>query len=406
MNQPPHKSPRSRYRSRSQIAMSPRQFVAIVAGMAIAIVIGGIWLIRSSLRPPTAVVESNQNSETLTPTENTDNLDPRISNANDEEAGNNQTITLSPQIWRSGYDAEDPLPRFQNSLSLKSLIQNIQQLAEAESLPLESMSVVLIDLNQQAVASYQPDQFHYPASIAKLFWLVAFYGQVEQGLLNPNDYLKDLTLMIQESDNNATSRIIDAITRTTTSLSPESTIPTDFETWLGQRQQLNGFFKAAKYNGLNITQKTYPITDVEIMEPVGFDLKMRENPQNPDKPIRNRLTAYQAARLMAEIAAEEAIAPKASQQMLKLLARDLSQDWQSPKDYFNPVQYFFGEGLPQTTQLYSKAGWTSQGRHEVAYIVSNDGQKEYILSIFADHPSYAENQTFFPAVAKLVNEQI
>ncbi|ANV85950.1 hypothetical protein AWQ21_15620 (plasmid) [Picosynechococcus sp. PCC 7003] len=381
--------------------MSPQQFVALVGGMAIAIVVGGVWLIRASLGPTQQTTESTETVETGSQEELPVPAPP--DSAGNEVAAVPETLLVQP-IWRAWYNAQDPLRNYAPSAQLQGIITEIQGLAQAENLPPEAMSMVLVDLNRQAIASYRPDTFHYPASVPKLFWLVAFYAQVEQGLLNYAGYAEDVALMVEQSDNNATSRIIDAMTRTTQTQT--SATPDNFGAWYTQRGQLNGFFQAAGYAGLNITQKTYPITDVEIMEPIGFDLKMRENPEDATKPIRNRLSAYQAARLMAEIAVGEGISPTDNSEILQLLARDLSQDWQSPKTYFNPVQHFFGEGLPPDTKLYSKAGWTSQGRHEVAYIESADGQQKYVLSVFADHPAYSENETFFPAIAQLVHSKI
>ncbi len=401
MNQPAPKSSQPKRRPRSQISMSPQQFVALVGGMAIAIVVGGIWLIRASLGPPQQAIESAQTAETESQEEF---LPPVSPNSTDNEVAIVPEPLLVQRIWNAWYNAQDPLLSYAFSADLQGIITEIQGLAQAENLPLEAMSVVLVDLNRQAIANYQPNILHYPASVPKLFWLVAFYAQVKQGLLNYADHAEDIALMVAQSDNNATSRIIDAITRTTQTQT--SATPDNFNAWYAQREQLNSFFRAAGYGDLNITQKTYPITDVEIMEPIGFDRQMRENPEDPTKLIRNRLSAYQAARLMAEIALGDAVSPTANPEILRLLERDLSQDWQSPKTYFNPVQHFFGEGLPPDTKLYSKAGWTSQGRHEVAYIESADGQQKYILSVFADHPAYSENETFFPAIAQLVHSKI
>ncbi|MBV5262361.1 serine hydrolase [Synechococcus moorigangaii CMS01] len=385
------------------VAISPKQFITLASVIIAAIAIGGGWLIYSLL-----VSSGNSASQSLDETTESDT----ISKSTLVEIPDNNldripaSLPVESGIWRSLYSTKDPLSSLSISAELDKIVAEVQALAQAIGLPAETVSVVLVDLSNQAISTYQPDQFHYPASISKLFWLTAFYAQVEQGLLNLTDYETDIALMLQKSDNNATSRIVDAITHTTTSPLAESTIPQDYQTWLSRRMQLNTFFEAAGYEGINISQKTYPITDIEIMEPVGFDQQMREDLNNPTKPIRNRLTAYQAARLMTEIATGQSVSTKASQQMFQLLARDLNQDWQSPKDYFNPVQYFFGEDLPKDARLYSKAGWTSQGRHEVAYIESSDGQQQYILSIFADHPAYGENQTFFPAAARLVYERM
>ncbi|BAW97813.1 hypothetical protein NIES970_27740 (plasmid) [[Synechococcus] sp. NIES-970] len=383
--------------------MSPQQFVLLVGAIALAIVGGGVWLIYASLNPFKSA--SDQAEIRTTAETETDSSFSFTENIPADQTGTPlATPTEAESIWRAPYNVVDPLMNFPEDPTLQNIVAQIRALAQRENLPPERMSVVLVDLNRQAIASYRSDTFHYPASVPKLFWLVALYGQFDQGLLNPEVHTEDLALMVQQSDNNATSRLIDAMTRTTQSLTAAT--PADFATWRFQREQLNVFFQTAGYEGLDITQKTYPITDVEIFEPAGFDLQMRENSRNPDRPLRNRLSAYQAARLMTEIAQGQAIDPEASQQMLAYLQRDLTQDWQSPKDYFNPVQNFFGEGLPPEMRIFSKAGWMSQGRHEVAYIVSPDERQRFILSVFADHSAYSENETFFPAIAKLIHEQI
>ncbi|MEB3225928.1 MAG: serine hydrolase [Synechococcus sp.] len=384
--------------------MGPRQFVAIVSGMAIAIVVGGVWLIRASFTPDQRLISTPTGDSPEAPA-----IDQGTNPSPTVDPNSPLSPSSSPAIenWTTLYrDTPNPLATYGESPQLDNIVGEMQALAVAKNLPPEAMSIVLVDLNRKAIASYQPNEFHYPASVSKLFWLVAFYAQVTQGRLNAAEYGEDIALMVTQSDNNATSRIIDALTDTTTSPTPENTTPNNYQAWLAKRKQLNAFFEAADYGELDLTQKTYPITDIEIMEPVGFDLRMRQNPQDTSQPIRNRLTAYQGARLMTEIALDLAVSPEASQQMRQLLARDLRQDWQSPQNYFNPVQHFFGEGLPQDTQLYSKAGWTSQGRHEVAYVTSADGQRRYVLSVFADDPAYADNETFFPAIAKLVQEKL
>lgn len=319
------------------------------------------------------------------------------------EGANPSARTTSPPVDRlwNPYRQPDLMQKWRSTAKLNGLLEQIKRLAIAQGLTTENLSIVVVDLNQLAIAQFNGDQKHYPASVAKLFWLVAFYSQVEQGLLSFEEYREDVDLMIRESDNNATSRIINALTGTTSNAIADKTIPRDFSSWRSRRECLNQFFSAGGYD-INITQKTYPITDVEIMEPVGFDLKMRENPRSSDQPIRNFLSAYDAARLMVDLAYKQSVSLKSSEAMRQLLRRDLlNQDWQTPKSYFNPVQYFFGEGLPKNTVLYSKAGWTTQGRHEVAYV--DAGESSYVLSVFGDDPAYGENQTFFPAIARLVH---
>ena len=122
-----------------------------------------------------------------------------------------------------------------------------------------------------------------------------------------------------------------------------------FTQWKKQRQSINRFFQNANYQDINISQKTFPIPDLKINEPQGTDLQIRGD--NPQKPIRNKITTYHAARLMYEIATQQAVAPEYSQKMLNLLTRDLRREaWKFDPpnpDEFNPVENFLGEGVAE-----------------------------------------------------------
>ncbi|MGB2924433.1 MAG: serine hydrolase [Limnothrix sp.] len=406
--------PEGRRRPRRSTLISPWLFLVLSTGVAIAILGGGLWLLQRfadrSLENQTTdqapLLEAQP--EDVSPTAKftlpdavttlTTELLPSI--AVDESALD--TAVTVKRIWKYRYNVA-LLPNWTYSPELELLIDEIRAQAATLELSASALSVVLIDLKQGAIAYHQPEVTQYPASVAKLFWMVALYGQFQQDLLTESDFQKEIRSMVQRSDNNASSRIVDAITRTEFQAQGSASA---YQTWYLQRQQLNQFFTQAGYKNLNITQKTYPIPDIEIEEPTGFDLQMRYDPLNPDQPIRNQLSAWHAARMMYEIASQQAIAPEASQKMLQFLKRDLNKDWQTPTNYFNPVQDFFGAGLPTDTLFYSKAGWTTQGRHEVAYITSPDGEKQYILSIFADDESYAKDDDFFPSAARLIHSQI
>ncbi len=407
MNQLPPESPPPRRRRRQYLLLSPWQFVALSSLVAIAILGGGLGLVRQLTPPkpntsPTANEEAaQQGDEFVLPTADaplTTELLPEIAS---REPVQTKTVAVQ-KIWKYRYNVAKQ-PDLTYSESLQVIVEGLKELAIAAKLPPDAMSIVLIDLNRKAIAYHQPEMNHYPASVAKLFWMVALYGQFQQGLLSEADFQDELAQMIRRSDNNATSHIIDAITRTSFQAAGNTE---DYQAWYMQRQQLNLFFSLAGYQNLNITQKTYPIPDIKVNEPLGFDLQMRYDSRHPDQPIRNQLSAWDAARMMYEIVTHQAIAPDASQKMLQWLQRDLSKNWQTSDNYFNPIQDFFGAGLPPTTRFYSKAGWTTQGRHEVAYIASPDGKQNYILCIFADQKDYATNQKFFPNAAQFTSQKM
>ena len=83
--------------------------------------------------------------------------------------------------------------------------------------------------------------------------------------------------------------------------------------------------------------------------------------------------------------------------MMALLARDPATTATDPDDQAK----FTGTALPPGAKLWSKAGWTSQTRHDAAYIELPGGAK-YVLVIFTtDH---AANREILRTVARTVAE--
>jgi len=227
-------------------------------------------------------------------------------------------------------------------------------------------------------------------------------------------YYQDLYRMIQKSDNEAASRVIDQLTET---MSGKELSTKDYKTWLERRQKLNTFFQAAGYTAVfprmkysanpgnpsksSIRQiKLYSVAvKTKLSGPEGRERQMRGN---PSQPTRNRMTTDQAARLMYEIFTNQAVSPECSQKMQQLLLRDLRPEvWQ--QELYNSVEGFLGESLPYE-QIYfaSKVGWTSGSRQEVAFIATKDGKTRYILAIFGDHAAYAEDWEIFPKISLYV----
>lgn len=291
--------------------------------------------------------------------------------------------------------------RFIPSQKLQEVVDDVVKLAKGEQLPPQSLSITLIDVNSGEVASYQENELRYPASIAKLFWMTVLYSRLETNTdQNQENIDKDLKQMIRESNNDAASRILDRITETESGSQLDIE---EFQDWLNKRQFVNRYFQIAGYGGIDISQKTFPILYLKLDEPKGRDLQMRGIPV---KPLRNKMTTQQAARLIYEIVTRQAISDSASEQMERLLLRDLQpKAWQHIDPNmgdFNPVRAFFGEYLPKDTYFVSKAGWTNDSRQEVAFIRTSDDKSAYILAIFADSRDYAQHWTIFPKMSRLV----
>jgi hypothetical protein len=307
----------------------------------------------------------------------------------------------------------DRPPNFKRNDQLQSIIKNVTDYVAENNLPTEKLSISLIDFKTNSSENYQGNIGRFPASVVKLFWLVALYGYVNYHQGDIGEYTIEIQEMIGKSDNEESSNIVDAITGAKSNHKNMS--QSDYQEWLKKRNLLNQYFVDAGYNGININQKTYPIPSKKMFKPQGADLKMRGN--DPKNPIRNKITTEQAARLMYEIITGQAISPESSQEMRYYLNRiNMMQDgsWKNidpnqGQGHFNPIKGFFGEYFansdPKNIQEFaSKAGWTSDSRSEVAYI--NDGQVAYILAVFTQDAAYAQNWQIFPKISELVYQKM
>jgi uncharacterized protein YajQ (UPF0234 family) len=289
---------------------------------------------------------------------------------------------------------------FKNSNhSLDRAIDKITNHCKKNGLPTDSLSISLVNLKTGERVGYQNDLRRYPASVVKMFWLFKAYDNQN---IDSNLHIA-MDKMILKSDNNGASQVLDYITKTKSSKTELS--QQEFNDEQQKRKSLNTFYQNKGYShNLNISQKTFPITNENIMEPQGFDKQLRG--KDTQKPIRNKITTDDATLLMSEIINNP------HQEMRKLLTRNIdSSFWrQQPPNpiEFNPVESFFGEGLEgfKSENIISKAGWTSASRQEVAYIKSKDGKTEYILTVFGDSADYAKSKKIFPEISRLVYQEM
>ncbi|MEM6591943.1 MAG: serine hydrolase [Cyanobacteria bacterium P01_H01_bin.119] len=237
-------------------------------------------------------------------------------------------------------------------------------------------------------AVYRGVESIYPASVVKLFYLVAVQEWLEQSMVQPSDELIRATRdMIVDSSNDATSLVVDVLTGTTSGPAlPEG----PFITWQHQRNLVNRYFQSLQWPELktvNLNQKTWGDG------PYGRErLFLGETYEN-----RNRLNTNAVARLLHSIIGGVSITPGRSQAMMSLLQRSLN-----PKDYRhnaeNQIVGFLAQGLPQTATVWSKAGWTSKVRHDAAYIeVPNCAP--YLLVAFTEGPDNSQNKAILPFIS-------
>lgn len=231
----------------------------------------------------------------------------------------------------------------------------------------------------------------YPASVVKLFYLVAVQEWLEKGMVSPSSELdRAIRDMIVDSSNDATSLVVDVLSGTTSG--PELP-PGPSETWQYQRNIVNRYFQSLNWielESININQKTW--CDGAYGRERVF---LGEQYQN-----RNKLTTNATARLLHSIVGGIAVSSVRSQAMMALMQRCLDPN-QLAADPENQVTGFLGGGLPQTAKLWSKAGWMSRVRHDAAYI-EIPGLRPYLLVVFTEGKAQSQNETLLPFVSQQI----
>ncbi|MEL6582095.1 MAG: serine hydrolase [Cyanobacteria bacterium J06621_12] len=242
--------------------------------------------------------------------------------------------------------------------------------------------------------SYRGVERIYPASIVKLFYLVAIQEWLQGGMvaesLELNRAIRDA---IVESSNDATGLLVDVLTGTTSG--PE--LPANpFETWQKQRNIVNRYFSSlgwSELESINVNQKTW--CDGAYGRERAFLGELMEN--------RNMLTTNAVARLLHSIIGGVAVSAERSQNMMQLLKRSLEPSEFVDCDGENQITGFIGEALPREAQIWSKAGWMSRVRHDTAYVEIPD-VSPYLLTIFTEGRDNARNKSILPFISQMIVE--
>jgi beta-lactamase class A len=259
----------------------------------------------------------------------------------------------------------------------------------AQKLEDKQLSITLIDLRDPqhpVTASFRGNERIYPASVSKLFYLVAAHRWLEDKKIEQTPELtRALRDMIVDSSNEATQYVVDVITHTT---SGYELPPKEMEEWQYKRNAVNRYFAELGYTNININQKTF-CEDAYGRERVS---------RGPNGENRNKLTTDATARLMMEIVTGKIANPARTAQMMELLKRDYagkSDDTDNQGTGFSGIALKGREGY----RLWSKAGWTSTTRHDVAYIEAPDGAKFVLATFTTDH---SRDREIIPTVARVV----
>ncbi len=255
----------------------------------------------------------------------------------------------------------------------------------------DQLSITLIDLRdpkRPLTASVRGNERIYPASVVKLFYLVAAHRWLEDKKIEQTPELdRAIRDMIVDSSNEATQYVLDVLTHTT---SGYELPPKEMEEWQYKRNAVNRYFSSLGYTNINVNQKTF-CEDAYGRERVS---------RGPNGENRNKLTTDATARLMMEIVTGKAANAARTAHMMELLKREYTGQSSDPDDQ---GRGFTGMALQgrEGVRLWSKAGWTSTTRHDVAYIEMPDGAR-FVLATFTSN--HSNDREIIPTVARVVIE--
>lgn len=246
----------------------------------------------------------------------------------------------------------------------------------------------MIDLRNwenPTMANVRGNEKIYPASVVKMFYMVALYQQIQDGKIKTTPELeRGLKDMIVDSSNDATGYIFDVLTDTTSG----GELPQkEFETWSYKRNAVNRYFAAMGFENINVNQKTF------CEDAYGREQQSR----NYKGENRNMLNTNSTARLLAEIVSHRTVNSEKSGLMLNLLKRE---PFSESGDKDDQAHGFTGIALINKNlkgaKLWSKAGWTSKTRHDAAYIETPDGLK-FVLVVFTEN--FSGERDIIPTIA-------
>src|SRR6266853_5240932 len=230
--------------------------------------------------------------------------------------------------------------RVASAKNLQALVNNAARTTLAKfadkKLTEDQLSITLIDLRDPqhlSMASFRGNERVYPASVVKLFYLVAVHRWLEDKKIQETDELKRAVHdMIVDSSNEATQYVLDVLTQTTGGYELP---PKEMADWQFKRNAVNRYYFALGFANINVNQKTF-CEDAYGRERVS---------RGPKGENRNKLTTDATARLLSEIVTGRAVNATRSAQMMELLKRDFSG---TSTDNDDQGHGFTGIALPGT----------------------------------------------------------
>lgn len=261
-----------------------------------------------------------------------------------------------------------------------------------KGLKAENVAATLIDMRSAGsypTASFRGEEMIYPASVVKMFYMAALEEWIaEKKIKVTGEVDRALKDMIVDSSNEATQYILDVLTGTSSGAEkPEK----EFAKWAYKRNIVNRYFAALGYRNINVNQKTF------CEDAYGIEQQFRKYKGEN----RNKLTTNATARLLAEIVLGRMGDARSTRIMTDLMKRDPfgKGDPDDQSRGFTGIA-LINRGLT-AANLWSKAGWTSQTRHDAAYVELPDGRK-FVLVVFTE--KFATERGIIPSIAEEIIE--
>jgi len=234
---------------------------------------------------------------------------------------------------------------------------------------------------------------YYPASVVKIVYAIATQIWISRDLIIDTDELRRaLYEMIANSNNDATSYILDLLTGTT---SGPSLNEQNFEAWKIQRQLINNWLEELQWNEIknwNCCQKTW--NEGPFGRERDFYGKNNEN--------RNSMTTDGSARFFESLMTQEMLPKLTSEKLMKNFHRSLDPVTRK-QDLENQVDGFLGEGLPHSSKLWSKAGLMSEARNDVAWWIA-PSHNPMLVAVFTAGEKLAKDSFLIPALGSELNK--
>ena len=240
---------------------------------------------------------------------------------------------------------------------------------------------------------WNSNRHYYPASVVKIVYALASYVWLEKNLIvDSGELRRALHEMIANSNNDATSYILDLLTGTS---SGPSLNEQNYKAWKIQRELINTWLKDLKWPEIqewNCSQKTW--NEGPFGREKDFYGKNNEN--------RNRMTTDGSARIFESLMTHEMLSQSKSDHLINLFQRSLDPVSRK-KDIENQVDGFLGEGLPLASKLWSKAGLMSEVRHDVAWWKAPN-KNPMLTVVFTTGKELVKDQFLLPAISSELNK--